>query len=42
VVGIKRSELRGKVKKFLGGIALSESYGPTGQPIGPPSVLAEI
>jgi hypothetical protein len=33
---MKRSELREKVKKFLGGMALSEFYGPIGMPIDMP------
>jgi hypothetical protein len=36
VVEIKRSELREKVEIFLGGIALSEFYGPIGMPMGMP------
>jgi hypothetical protein len=34
VVEMKRLELREKVEKFLGGIVLSEFYGPMGMPMG--------
>jgi len=36
MVKIKRLELRGKVERFLGGIALSEFYGPMDRPMGMP------